>query len=185
MYISVVDEWFALSYVDGKNNGVLTLPEVFGRTHLTTDKLPNHKMVSPEAVAFGESLLSDVVNNTNKIMEGKYQEYKDRTDPYIYSELERLEALKEKHKDAQLSIFDFLGQQRKKSEKEREIDEMFKAFYDWERDSVEIKNNPYIQIIAVLTLVELDVLTAMALIRIQREFDCCKYSVRQVGYSMD
>ena len=96
-------------------------------------------------------------------MEGKYQEYKDRTDPYIYSELERLEALKEKHKDAQLSIFDFLGQQRKKSEKEREIDEMFKAFYDWERDSVEIKNNPYIQIIAVLTLVELDVLTAMAL----------------------
>lgn len=106
---------------------------------------------------------SDAVNNTNKIMEGKYQEYKDRTDPYIYSELERLEALKEKHKDAQLSIFDFLGQQRKKSEKEREIDEMFKAFYDWERDSVEIKNNPYIQIIAVLTLVELDVLTAMAL----------------------
>ncbi len=79
MYISVVDEWFALSYVDGKYNGVLTLPEVIGRTHLTTDKLPNHKMVSPEAVAFGESLLSDVVNNTNKIMEGKYQEYQDLT----------------------------------------------------------------------------------------------------------
>jgi hypothetical protein len=148
---SVVDEWFALSYVEGKYNGVLTLPEVIGRTHLTTDKLPNHKTASPEAVAFGESLLSDVVNNTNKIMEGKYQEYKDRTNPYIYSELERLEALKEKHKDAQLSIFDLLGQQRKKSEKEREIDEMFKAFYDWERDSVEIKNNPYIQIIAVVT----------------------------------
>ncbi|MGN0419098.1 MAG: DEAD/DEAH box helicase [Acetatifactor sp.] len=148
---SVVDEWFALSYVDGKYSGVLTLPEVIGKTHLTTDKLPNHKAASAEAVAFGESLLPDVVNNTNKIMEGKYQEYKDRTDPYIYSELERLEALKEKHKDAQLSIFDLLGQQRKKSEKEREIDEMFKAFYDWERDSVEIKNNPYIQIIAVVT----------------------------------
>ena len=80
-----------------------------------------------------------------------YKEYNDRTGPYIYSELERLEALKVKHKDAQLSIFDLLGQQRKKSEKEREIDEMFNAFYTWERDSIEIKNNPYIQIIAVVT----------------------------------
>ena len=148
---SVVDEWFALSYVDGKYDGVLTLPEVIGKSHLSTDKLPNHKTASPEAVALGESLLSDVVKNTNKIMEGKYQEYRDRTDAYIYNELERLEALKEKHKEAQLSIFNTPGQQRKKSEKEREIDEMFNAFYDWERDSIEIKNNPYIQIIAVVT----------------------------------
>ncbi len=148
---SVVDEWFALSYIDGKYNGVLSLPEVFGKTHLATDKLPNQKKDSSEAVALGESLLSDVVKNTYEFMESKYQEYKDRTEPYIYSELERLDALKEKHKDAQLSIFDLLGQQRKKSEKEREIDELFKAFYDWERDSVEIKNNPYIQIIAVVT----------------------------------
>ncbi len=148
---SVVDEWFALSYVDGKYTGALSLTDVIGKTHLTTDKLPNHKAVSPEAVSFAEGLLSDVVANSGKIMDGKYQEYKDRTDPYIYSELERLETLKEKHKDAQLSIFDLLGQQRKRSEKEREIDEMFSAFYDWERDSIEIKNNPYIQIIAVVT----------------------------------
>lgn len=148
---SVVDEWFALSYIDGKYNGVLSLPEVFGKTHLATDKLPNQKTDSSEAVALGESLLSDVVKNTYEFMESKYQEYKDRTEPYIYSELERLDVLKEKHKDAQLSVFDLLGQQRKKSEKEREIDELFKAFYDWERDSVEIKNNPYIQIIAVVT----------------------------------
>ena len=148
---SVVDEWFALSYIDGKYNGVLTMPDVIGKTHLTQDKLPNHKALTAEAVELGESLLPDVVKNANEIMEGKYREYKDRTDPYIYNELERLEALKEKHKDAQLSIFDLLGQQRKKSEKEREIDEMFNAFYDWERDSIEIKNNPYIQIIAVVT----------------------------------
>ena len=67
---------------------------------------------------FGESLLPDVIKNTNTIMEGKYQEYKNRTDPYIYSELERLYALKEKHKEVQLTIFDVLGQERKKSEKE-------------------------------------------------------------------
>lgn len=151
---SVVDEWFALSYVDGTYSGVLTLPEVMGKTHLAADRLPNLKAASAKAAAFGESLLPDVVKNANGLMEGKYQEYKERTEPYIYSELERLEALKEKHKDAQLSIFDLLGQQRKKSEKEREIDEIFNAFYDWERDSIEIKNNPYIQIIAVITGVD-------------------------------
>ena len=113
--------------------------------------LPNHGARIDAQIETAENLLQDVVANAGKIMEKKYKEYNDRTDPYIYSELERLEALKAKHKDAQLSIFDLLGQQRKKSEKEREIDEMFNAFYTWERDSIEIKNKPYIQIIAVVT----------------------------------
>ena len=148
----VVDEWFALSYVDGAFKGVLTLMEVIGKTHLAADKLPNHKAATAEPVAFGESLLPDVVDKTNEIMESRYQEYRERTDPYIYSELERLDALKEKHKDAQLSIFELLGQQRRRSEREREIDEMFDAFYAWERDSIEIrKDSIYIQIIAVVT----------------------------------
>ncbi len=148
----VVDEWFVLSYVDGAFKGVLTLMEVIGKTHLAADKLPNHKAATAETVAFGESLLPDVVDKTNEIMEGRYQEYRERTDPYIYSELERLDALKEKHKDAQLSIFELLGQQRRRSEREREIDEMFDAFYAWERDSIEIrKDSIYIQIIAVVT----------------------------------
>ena len=149
--ISVVDEWFGLYYKDGKYAGMLSLSEVIGRTHLMAYDLPNHGARIDAQIETAENLLQDVVANAGKIMEKKYKEYNDRTDPYIYSELERLEALKAKHKDAQLSIFDLLGQQRKKSEKEREIDEMFNAFYTWERDSIEIKNNPYIQIIAVVT----------------------------------
>ena len=149
--VSVVDEWFALSYVDGKYSGVLTLSEVIGKTHLTMDKLANHKVDNPSAVEFAEGLLSDVVTNANKIMNDRYLEYKNRTESYIYSELERLDRLRERHKEAQLSIFDQLGQKRKRSEKEREIDAIFESFYDWEKDSIEIKNNPYIQIIAVVT----------------------------------
>ena len=148
---SVVDEWFGLRYVDGKYTDMLTLPEVFGKTHLTKEKLPNHRTIGEEQAIAAEMLLPDVVTNSKRIMEDKYNEYKERTDPYIYKELERLEELKAKHKDAQLSIFDLLGQQRKKTEKEREIDAMFNAFYVWERDSIEIKNNPYIQVIAVVT----------------------------------
>lgn len=148
---SVVDEWFVLSYTDGKYTNMLSMSDAIGKTHLLSDRLPNAKKADATAVLFAESLLEDVVANSSRIMEKKYQEYKERTEPYIYAELERLEMLKEKHKDAQLSIFDMQGQQRKKSEKEREIDEIFNAFYEWEKDSVEIRNNSYIQIIAVIT----------------------------------
>ena len=148
---SVVDEWFALHYVDGKYAGLMTISDVFAKTHLTVANLPNQKTTDEESSVKAESLLADVVANSKKYMTDKFNEYKEQTDPYIYSELERLDALKERHKEAQLSIFEALGQQRKKSEKEREIDEMFNAFYDWERDSLEIEDKPYIQIIAVMT----------------------------------
>ena len=41
--------------------------------------------------------------------------------------------------------------ERKKSEKEREIEAIFTNFMDWEKDTLEIEKNPYIRIIAVVT----------------------------------
>lgn len=148
---SVVDEWFALHYVDGKCSGLMPVSEAFGKTHLTVGNLPNQKSADGEVIAYAESLLQDVITNSKNYMTEKFKEYKDRTDPYIFRELERLDELKERHKEAQLSVFDALGQQRKRDEKEREIDDIFTAFYDWERDSIEIEDKPYIQIIAVMT----------------------------------
>ena len=148
---SVVDEWFALRYKNGKYLDRLSLAEVIGLTHLTTDKLPNQKTASDKDVSNAEQLLPDVVQYARKYMSVKYKEYKDRTDPYIYNEFKRLEDLKKRHKDAQLSMLELLGLEKKKSEKEREIDEIFDAFYQWEEDSIEIKDEPYIQIIAVMT----------------------------------
>ena len=71
--------------------------------------------------------------------------------------MERLVALENRHKDAQLSIFDLgiAGNERKKSEKEREIEKIFNDFMEWEKDTLEIapeiEENPYIRIIAVTT----------------------------------
>ena len=86
-------------------------------------------------------------------MSDKCTEYKKKTDPYIYEEMERLEALERRHKDAQLSLFDLgiAGMERKKSEKEREIEAIFSNFMDWEKDTLEIEENTYIRIIAVVT----------------------------------
>lgn len=148
---SVVDEWFALHYVDGRYTGLMTVNDVFGKTHLTSNSLPNQRSANKETIANAEKLLQDVIKKSKEYMTVKYTEYKERTEPYIYKELERLDVLRERHKEVQLTVFDALGQQRKKSEKEREIDEMFDAFYAWEKDSIEIDDKPYIQIIAVMT----------------------------------
>jgi len=149
---TVVDEWFGVSYRNGQFENVMTMSEVMQKTHLNM-KAPNTQQISEEQIAKGQTLLNDVVERAKKIMSDKCAEYKAKTDPYIYEEMERLEALELRHKDAQLTLFDLgiPGMERKKSEKEREIEAIFSNFMDWEKDTLEIEENPYIRIIAVVT----------------------------------
>jgi hypothetical protein len=147
---TVVDEWFGAYYRDNKFIDTLTMGEVVQRTHINS-KEPNTQHITAQQITDGQALLKDVVENANTIMAKKYIEYKEKTDPYIYDEMERLEELQNKHKQAQLTIFDLgiTGFERKKSEKEREIEKIFNDFMEWERDTLEIEENPYIQIVAV------------------------------------
>lgn len=149
---TVVDEWFGVLYKNDQFDSILSMSEVLQKTHLNV-KVPNTQNVSEEQIARGQKLLGDVVNRAKKIMADKCAEYKEKTDPYIYEEMERLEQLEQRHKDAQLSFFDLgiPGMERKKSEKEREIEAIFTNFMDWEKDTLEIEENPYIRIIAVVT----------------------------------
>ena len=149
---TVVDEWFGVLYKNDQFDSILSMSEVLQKTHLNV-KVPNTQNVSEEQIARGQKLLGDVVNRAKKIMADKCAEYKEKTYPYIYEEMERLEQLEQRHKDAQLSFFDLgiPGMERKKSEKEREIEAIFTNFMDWEKDTLEIEENPYIRIIAVVT----------------------------------
>lgn len=149
---TVVDEWFGVLYKNAQFDNILSMSEVLQKTHLNV-KVPNTQNVTEEQIERGQKLLGDVVNRAKKIMADKCAEYKEKTDPYIYEEMERLEQLEQRHKDAQLSFFDLgiPGMERKKSEKEREIEAIFTNFMDWEKDTLEIEENPYIRIIAVVT----------------------------------
>lgn len=149
---TVVDEWFGVFYQDNNFVKILTMDEVMQKTHMNT-KAPNKQVVSEQQLAHGQSLLQDVVFQAKKVMEEKYSDYKEKTDPYIYDEMERMMELEERHKDAQLSIYDLniAGMERRKSEKEREIEKIFDNFMDWEKDTLEIEENSYIRIIAALT----------------------------------
>ncbi|RKM63017.1 DEAD/DEAH box helicase [Butyrivibrio sp. XB500-5] len=149
---TVVDEWFGVSYKSGQFSRILSMSEVLQKTHMNV-KASNTQKVSEQQIEKGQALLSDVIAHAQKLMADKCAEYKEKTDPYVYEEMERLEQLKARHKEAQLSFADLgvKGFERKKSEKEREIDNIFENFMDWEKDTLEIEENPYIRIIAVVT----------------------------------
>ena len=148
----VVDEWFGVYYKNGQFDSVLTMSEVMQKTHLNS-KLANVNRVTEKQLANGQEMLVDVVSQAKRVMQQKCDAYREETEPYIYEEAQRLLDLEARHKDAQLSIFDISTAfgERKKSEKEREIDRMFNEFSDWEKDTLEIEDNPYIRIVAVVT----------------------------------
>jgi hypothetical protein len=148
----VVDEWFGVYYKNNQFDSILTMSEVMQKTHLNS-KIANVNRVTERQILNGQSMLPDVVSEAQKVMQQKCEIYRAETEPYIYEETQRLLDLEARHKDAQLSIFDISTAfgERKKSEKEREIDKMFSDFSEWEKDTLEIENNPYIRIVAVVT----------------------------------
>ena len=129
--------------------------EVIAKTGIKKNDIPNRQEISADQVLQAEELLPKAVEEAKKFMNEKRTEYKTKTDPYIYEETGRLLALQDKHKEyVQLSFADMLpgsGFERRKSEKEREIDEMFNNFSDWEKDTLEIEDKPYIRIVAAIT----------------------------------
>ena len=143
----LVDEWFGLVYEDGKFQESLTMDEVLKRTSFRNVNIPNTNALTEERVVDAEKLLPDVVEHAKKHMQLFYKQYSERMGPLLDEELDKLASLEEKHKDYQLSLFE---NERKKSEQERRVDELFDRFSNWVTDTLSIQNNPYIRIIAVL-----------------------------------
>ena len=115
---TVVDEWFGVYYKDNKFVQIFTMSEVMQKTHLN-EKEPNTQRIMEQQIVNAQALLQDVVERAKSLMFTKCVEYKDKTDPYIYDEMQRLMELQERHKDAQLSIFD-LGEWNEENQKRKE-----------------------------------------------------------------
>ena len=152
----LVDEWFALRYVDGKYTETLTMEELLKKTGLRSDTLPNMGGLTEENAKAAEALLPDVIAKSREMMSESCNAYTKRTEDPIYAEMEKLEKLKERHmshiqeKYEHLSFFEIV-KERKKEQEVRYIDELFEEFFTWVKESMEIQDNPYIRVIAVLT----------------------------------
>lgn len=148
---SLVDDMFGVRYVDGKFVEFLDINAVVNKTKINSDLLANEQNVTDEMITDLSGLLEDVVFKAKEKLAESYRKYKETTDPLIDAEVDKLAELEEKHRDYQLSLF---TDERRKSEAERRVDELFDSFTKWVKETLDIRNNPYIRIITVLTGVE-------------------------------
>lgn len=81
------------------------------------------------------------------------QAYIDGPYEKIYPELDKLEKLKARHEahlEEKYEQLSFFGKQKQKDAEQRHIDQIFKAFFEWVQDSMDIEaDRPYIRIAAV------------------------------------
>lgn len=143
----LVDEWFGLSYENGIFKSSLSMNEVLRKTKFRSMNIPNSNALTEENVGETTQLLPDVVKHAGEYLHGYYQEYETKMRPLIDEEIDKLAALETKHKYYQLSLFE---SERKKSEQERRVDELFDKFTSWVTETLTIHNNPYIRIVTVL-----------------------------------
>ena len=143
----LVDEWFGLAYEGGAYKGSLSMNEVLRKTNLRSASIPNGNALTEADVQKASELLPDVVEHAKEYLHGYFQQYETRMNPLLDEELDKLAELESRHKDYQLSLFE---SERKKSEQERMVDELFEKFINWVTDTLTIQNNPYIRIVAVL-----------------------------------
>ena len=142
----LVDEMFGLIYRDGSFVETLTMPKVMQLTGLKKE-VPNVGRIGEAEIARATDLLPDAVTHAKEYLETFYKAYQEKINPMLDEEVDKLAALEEKHKNYQLSLFEDL---RRKSEAERKVEELFKNFTTWVRDSMTIENNPYIRVLSVL-----------------------------------
>ena len=88
-------------------------------------------------------------------MDNKLREFESEINPKLKEQLKELEKLKGRHYE-QLTMFTkdekiTTASERRKEEKQRKIDQIFDEFRVWIKDTMTLENNPYIQVISVLT----------------------------------
>ena len=143
----LVDEWFGLVYENGAYKETISMNDLMKRSNLRNANIPNSNALSDEVVKKASDLLSDVVVHAKEQMKICYNKYSEHITPLLDEEVDKLIELKSKHKDYQLSLFE---SERKKSEQERIVEELFDKFVNWVTETLSIQDNPYIRIVTVL-----------------------------------
>ena len=143
----LVDEWFGVKYEDKSFKKIMSMNEVIQNTKLRKADIPNQCLLDNNHIDKALSLLDEVVEKSKAHLREFYIDYEKKMSPMIDQEIDKLASLERKHKSYQLSLFE---SERKKSEQERKVDELFDRFTGWVTDTLTIKDNPYIRLIAVI-----------------------------------
>ena len=150
--IPVIDKWYGVKFIDNKFEGIIDIEVI--QNLLSKEKLQNLGKESSEILENINKSLPEVILKVKELMKIEWKSFEDKINPKLNEELNRLEQLKLKHKEYQLSLFEGSSEKEMnaKEKKNSEIEQIFKEFLSWIEDSITLeKENPYIHIIAVLT----------------------------------
>ncbi len=149
--VPVIDKWYGIKFVDNKFKEIIDIEGI--QNILSKDKLPNLGKESNEILDKLNKSLPEAISKVRNLMQTEWKNFEDITNPRLNEELNRLEQLKLKHMDYQLSLFEGTSEREisARNKKNAEIEATFKEFFDWIDASMSPeKENPYIHIVAVL-----------------------------------
>ena len=146
--------WTGVSFINGQYRQIESFESVAGRTGLGRKQFPNAGMDNvPEHI---DKLLPEAVHHMTQWMREKRRIFEDHINEKLNRKLEDLERLRD-NKFRQLDLHFAQAETisgivlSRKEQKRREIERVFDEYMDWIQDTMTADENPYIQIIAVLT----------------------------------
>lgn len=142
----LIDEWFGVEYKNNQFISILSMDEALGKIGITSKGIPNPGSIKEVDVQSAQQLLEDVIVESKKYLDGIYADFNSRVEKQLDDEINKLAELEGKHKAYQLSLFE---SDRKKSEQERKVDELFGKFEKWVTDTLTITNKPYLRVVSV------------------------------------
>jgi hypothetical protein len=146
----VIHEWCAVRFQDKMAVGTEPLADFLERTQFHRRQFPNTGLL-PNQIPL-DQLREDAVNETRRWMSARRSEFEARTRPALEEHLARLSELRAKQVGfVQMTFADLRREERKRDEKLRGIEHVFREYQDWIRDSMTTQDEPYIRIAAVFS----------------------------------
>lgn len=146
----VIDEWFGVHFKNDKFVDLMSIKDVIQKTQLVNRV--NEQLINDAELSKANNLMEEAITHVEEKLKKLSEAYSDFTLEETVAYFDKLEELKKRHYEyneiQQLSLFDDLV--RTKQIKKNQIDEIFDTYNKWYKDSVEIENQPYIKVVAVM-----------------------------------
>jgi len=142
---AMINEWIGVKFTNNSFDSILSLDEVFTQTQINSKKFPNS--ANDYDLSDIEQNLSIAIEESTKYIQNLRDTFETNLITKFVEYEEELDKLKQRHLGQLEMDFD---QKSKKLDKQKEIEDVFKDYHQWIKDSMEIENEPFIQVIAVL-----------------------------------
>lgn len=150
----VVNRWIGAHFWDKVGPEIVSFSDVLEVTGLAADRLPN-RATGADLNAV-QDLIPTAVDAARTWMLDRRAEVEARLNEQLQAQLDRLEELKARHErqlERELAQSDRPDAiiEKKKAERQREIDRIFDDFFEWVENTMTTEDKAYIQVVAVCT----------------------------------